>query len=97
MENVYLVTDTRLGREVALKILPDLSLAKPTVCVVSSRGRAVAALNHPNILALFDIGQHHGTPFLVSELLAGESLRVDLTGACPSARPSSTGCRLRTG
>src|SRR5437762_991202 len=76
MGEVYRARDTRLGRDVALKILPE-SFARESDRMrrFEQEARAVAALNHPNILAVFDIGQHNGSPFLVSELLEGESLR----------------------
>ncbi len=105
MGEVYRAKDTRLGRDVALKILPE-SFARDADLLhrFEQEARAVAALNHPNILALFDIGQHsegqhNGSPFLVSELLEGESLRalLDRAAPCPSVKPSSTGCRLRRG
>ena len=75
MGEVYRARDTRLGRDVAMKILPE-SFARDTDRLrrFEQEARSVAALNHPNILAVFDIGQHEGSPFLVSELLEGESL-----------------------
>ena len=76
MGEVYRARDTRLGRDVALKILPASLTQNPDrLHRFEQEARAVAALNHPNILALFDIGRHDGSPFLVSELLEGESLR----------------------
>src|SRR5271165_2443414 len=74
---VYRAKDTRLGRDVALKILPG-SFAREADRLrrFEQEARAVAALNHANILAIHDIGQHEGSPFLVSELLEGESLRA---------------------
>ena len=77
MGEVYRARDTRLGRDVALKILPE-SFARDADRLhrFEQEARAVAALNHPNILAVFDIGQHNGSPFLVSELLEGDSLRA---------------------
>ncbi len=77
MGEVYRAKDTRLGRDVALKILPE-SFARETDRLrrFEQEARAVAALNHANILAIHDIGQHEGSPFLVSELLEGESLRA---------------------
>jgi len=99
MGEVYRVTDTRLGREVALKILPE-SFAREADRLhrFEQEARAVAALNHPNILALFDIGQHNGTPFLVSELLTGESLRVDLDqGALPQRKTIEYGVQIAHG
>src|SRR5260370_12420050 len=79
MGEVYRARDTRLARDVALKILPE-SFAREgdRLHRFEQEARAVAALNHPNILAVFDIGQQNGTPFLVSELLEGESLRAVL-------------------
>ena len=77
MGEVYRAKDTRLGRDVALKILPE-SFARDADRLrrFEQEARAVAALNHANILAIHDIGQHEGSPFLVSELLEGESLRA---------------------
>ena len=77
MGEVYRAKDTRLGRDVALKILPE-SFARETDRLrrFEQEARAVAALNHANILAIHDIGQHESSPFLVSELLEGESLRA---------------------
>jgi eukaryotic-like serine/threonine-protein kinase len=77
MGEVYRAKDTRLGRDVALKILPE-SFARDSDRLrrFEQEARAVAALNHANILAIHDIGQHDGSPFLVSELLEGESLRA---------------------
>ena len=79
MGEVYRARDTRLGREVALKILP-LSFAGEADRLrrFEQEARAVAALNHPNILAIHDIGEQEGAPFLVSELLDGNSLRSEL-------------------
>ena len=76
MGEVYRAFDARLGREVALKIVP-VSFAGDADRLrrFEQEARAVATLNHPNILAVFDIGEHEGSPFLVSELLEGESLR----------------------
>ena len=79
MGEVYRARDTRLGRDVAVKILPA-SFARETDRLhrFSQEAQAVAALNHPNILAVFDIGEYDSSPYLVSELLEGESLRSAL-------------------
>ena len=79
MGEVYRAHDSRLGREVAVKVLPE-SFAQDADRLhrFGQEARSVAALNHPNILAAFDIGQHNGSPFLVSELLQGENLRAVL-------------------
>src|SRR5271156_3138266 len=88
MGEVYRARDTRLGREVALKILPtSFTSDADRLRRFEQEARAVAALNHPNILAIHDIGQHNGAPFLVSELLEGETLRVVLErGAVPQRK-----------
>jgi WD40 repeat protein len=79
MGEVYRARDTRLGREVALKILPESFDHDPNrLRRFEQETQAVAALNHPNILAIYDVGQHNSAPFLVSELLEGESLRAVL-------------------
>src|SRR5215831_9166215 len=81
MGEVYRARDTRLGREVALKILPE-SFAGDSDRLrrFEQEARSVAALNHPNILAVFDIGESNGSPYLVAELLEGETLRSVLDG-----------------
>ena len=78
MGEVYRARDTRLGREVALKVLPQ-SFASDADRLrrFEQEARAVAALNHPNILAIHDIGEDGGAPFIVSELLEGNSLRAE--------------------
>jgi serine/threonine protein kinase len=76
MGEVYRATDTRLGRDVAIKILPQRFASDPSAAERFDReARAVAALSHPNILAIHDIGVEHGTTFAVTELLEGETLR----------------------
>jgi Tol biopolymer transport system component len=76
MGEVYKARDTRLGRDVAVKVLPASFAVDPErLRRFEQEARAVAALSHPGILAVYDIGQHDGTPYLVSELLEGESLR----------------------
>src|SRR5215472_13923733 len=89
MGEVYRARDTRLGRDVALKILPE-SFARDTDRLrrFEQEARSVAALNHPNILALFDVGQNEseGSPFLVYELLEGETLRAALDRGALSQR-----------
>jgi Tol biopolymer transport system component/predicted Ser/Thr protein kinase len=104
MGEVYRARDTRLGRDVALKILPE-SFARETDRLrrFEQEARAVAALNHPNILAVFDIGtysegQHNGSPFLVSELLEGESLRAVLDrGPLPQRKTIEYGVQIAHG
>src|ERR1019366_1177735 len=99
MGEVYRARDTRLEREVALKILPELFTLEPDrLRRFEQEARAVAALNHPNILAVFDIGQHNGSPFLVSEPLEGESLRAVLDrGGLPHGKTIEYGVQIAHG
>src|SRR5204863_2592537 len=80
MGEVYRAHDSRLGRDVAIKVLPSaFSADGDRLHRFEQEARAAAALNHPNILAVFDIGTHADAPFIVSELLEGETLRERLT------------------
>src|SRR5712691_10980861 len=85
MGEVYRARDTRLKREVAIKVLPQaLSLDADRMRRFEQEALATAALNHPNILAVFDIGTSEGSPYVVSELLEGETLRERLrSGSVP--------------
>jgi len=75
MGEVYRASDTRLGREVALKILPsEFASDADRRARFEKEARAAAALNHPNILSLYDIGTEGGIPYIVTELVAGETL-----------------------
>jgi eukaryotic-like serine/threonine-protein kinase len=76
MGEVYRARDTRLDREVAVKVLPEHLADDPQALArFEQEGKAVAALSHPNILVLFDVGAHEGTHYAVTELLEGETLR----------------------
>jgi serine/threonine-protein kinase len=79
MGEVYRALDTRLDRQVALKILPGGAAADPAFRERFHReARTISSLSHPNICALFDIGDQDGTAFLVMEYLAGETLAARL-------------------
>jgi TolB-like protein len=79
MGEVYRGRDTRLGREVAIKILPEgLAGDLKSLTRFEREAKAVAALSHPNILAIHDFGEDRGIHFAVTELLDGESLRQRL-------------------
>jgi serine/threonine protein kinase len=81
MGEVYRARDTRLGRDVAVKVLPSSLAADPDrLRRFEHEARAVAALDHPNILIVHDVGSHDGLPYMVTELLEGESLRQVLAG-----------------
>src|SRR5437867_5108817 len=75
MGEVYRARDGRLGREVAIKVLPATVSTDPErLHRFEQEARAAAALNHPNLLAVYDIGTFDGAPYIVSELLEGETL-----------------------
>ncbi len=79
MGEVYRASDQRLGRDVALKILkPSLAHDQDRLRRFEQEARAAAALSHPNIVAIYDIGMHDGAPYIVSELLEGQTLRERL-------------------
>ncbi len=88
MGEVYKAHDSRLDRYVALKVLPSsLSSDPDRLRRFSQEARAAAALNHPNILAIYDIGEWERTPYIVSELLVGETLRERLgSGSLPARK-----------
>lgn len=88
MGEVYRARDTRLEREVAIKVLPaDFAKDAERLKRFELEARATSALNHPNILTIYDIGNHEGAPYIVAELLEGEELRAQLDhGALPVKR-----------
>ena len=88
MGEVYRARDTRLNRDVAVKVLPaSLAADEERLRRFAREAQAASALNHPNILAVFDIGSHDGTPYLVSELLEGDTLSVRLkSGRLPFSK-----------
>ncbi len=85
MGEVYRAHDPKLDREVAIKVLPASFSSDPQrLRRFLQEAHATAALNHPNILAVYELGQQDGSPYIVSELLEGESLREKLlAGAIP--------------
>src|SRR5436309_15226616 len=82
MGEVYRARDTKLGRDVAIKVLPAaFSSDAERLRRFEQEAQAAGALNHPNILVIFHIGTHEGAPYIVSELLEGETLRERMAGA----------------
>ncbi|MBV8205306.1 MAG: serine/threonine protein kinase, partial [Acidobacteria bacterium] len=99
MGEVYRARDHRLGRDVAIKVLPE-ALARDAAGLrrFEAEARAIAALNHPNIVSIHDVGNHDGAPFLVSECLEGQSLRQELrAGPLPLRRAVKYGVEIAHG
>lgn len=89
MGEVYRARDTRLGRDVAVKVLPQsFACDADRLRRFEQEARTVATLNHPNIVAIFDVGEYSGTGYLVSELLEGETLRDKLNAGPLTTRRS---------
>jgi serine/threonine protein kinase len=99
MGEVYRARDTRLGRDVAIKVLPEgFARDAERLRRFETEARAIATLDHPNILSIHDIGTHDGAPFLVSECLEGHSLREELSGgALPLRRAVEYGRAIAQG
>src|SRR6185295_15599554 len=88
MGEVYRAHDPRIGREVAIKVLPDsFSKNEERLRRFEQEARTAGVLNHPNILAVYDVGNENGAPYIVSELLEGETLRSKLrNGPLPTRK-----------
>jgi Tol biopolymer transport system component len=81
MGEVYRARDTRLGRDVAVKVLPPaFSADRDRLRRFEQEARSAGQLNHPNVLAIYDVGTHGGSPYVVAELLEGETLRDAVAG-----------------
>jgi serine/threonine protein kinase len=79
MGEVFRARDSRLGRDVAIKVLPEHLASDPDMLARFEReAKAVAALSHPNIVVLFDLGNESGVRYAVMELLQGKTLREQL-------------------
>ena len=99
MGEVFRARDTRLGRDVAIKVLPaDLAHDTVRLSRFEMEARSIAALNHPNILAIYDVGTFGDIPYLVSELLEGESLRARLQkGTLPERMATNYALQIAQG
>src|SRR5271156_3575604 len=99
MGEVYRAHDTRLNREVAIKVLPESVSADPDrLRRFEQEARAAAALNHPNILAVYQMATHGGVSYMVTELLEGETLRERLIrGAMPLRTAIDYGVQIAHG
>jgi len=87
MGEVYRARDSRLGRDVALKVIPrESSRDSERIRRFEQEARAAGTLSHPNVCAVYDLGSHEGSPFVVMELLEGETLREILYGGAVPLR-----------
>jgi hypothetical protein len=99
MAEVYRARDTRLAREVALKMVTEaLSTDPDLVRRFEQEARLAGSLNHPNLIAVYDVGFHEGAPYFVTELLRGESLRTKLArGAVPASTAADWAMQMARG
>src|SRR6266478_7047470 len=90
MGEVFRAHDTRLNRDVAVKVLPkDFVADADRLRRFEQEAKTLAALNHPNVLTVFDAGVHDGAPYLVSELLEGKTLREEMNGSALPLRKAT--------
>ena len=95
MGEVYRARDTRLNRSVAVKVISLSTSDSDRLRRFEQEARSIAALSHPNILAIFDVGTHDNTPYLVTELLEGETLRERLAkGPIPVRKTVHIGSQI---
>ncbi len=87
MGEVYLARDPKINRDVTIKVIPAaFSADSERLRRFEQEAQAAGALNHPNILSIYDVDTHDGSPYVVSELLEGETLREQLNGAALPVR-----------
>ena len=99
MGEVWRARDPKLGRDVAIKVLPAaLSADKARLARFEQEAQAAGTLNHPNILVIYHVGTHEGAPYIVSELLEGETLRERMAdGALPQRKAIDYALQLARG
>src|SRR5438105_5007192 len=99
MGEVYRARDAKLGRDVAIKVLPAaFSENSERLRRFEQEAQAAGALNHPNILSIYHIGTHQGAPYIVSELLEGETLRERMvSGALPQRKATDYALQIAQG
>ncbi len=99
MGEVYKARDTRLGRDVAVKVLPaEYAADADRLRRFEQEARAASALNHASILVVYDVGAHEGVPYIVTELLEGQSLRERLNqGALPTRKAIELAIQVASG
>ena len=99
MAEVYRARDTRLGRDIALKVVNEALAGDPDlVRRFEQEARLAGSLNHPNLVAVYDFGVHEGAPYFITELLKGESLRERLSrGRIPVDTALDWGAQLAEG
>ena len=97
MGEVYLARDTRLQRDVAVKVLPAaFAESAERLQRFEQEARATATLNHPNVMAVFDVGVDGGVPYVVLELLEGETLAAALSQGALAAADGDRSGRARS-
>ncbi len=90
MGEVYRARDERLSRDVAVKVVDEAGRSAPErLRRFEQEARAAGQLNHPNILAVYDTGTHEGTPYVVAEMLSGETLREKMAGTSVPPRKAT--------
>ena len=82
--DLYRARDTRLGRTVAIRLLPAGFSPNPAALIESAR--SLISLSHPNVITLFEVGEHEGRAFLAFEFLKGQSLRAEMAGRSLNVR-----------
>jgi serine/threonine protein kinase len=98
MGEVYRARDARLEREVAVKVLPGRLHSEARRRRFQLEGRAIGALSHPNVLAVYDVGEDGGLPYMVTELLEGETLRSLLSrGSLPRRKATDFAIQIARG